>query len=242
VNTVVVLPTYNEAGTIVAALEQLSALSLPLEVLVVDDMSPDGTGDLVRRYIAESGTDRVSLLERPGQRGLGQAYRDGFSRVLAADRYDVVVQVDADGSHPFGRITEMVELLAAGAGLVIGSRYCPGGTLTNDWPVGRRLLSRAANVYTKAMLGLPVADTTSGYRAWRTGVLRRVLENRPSQAEGYVFMVQMLKGALCEGAEVKEIPIAFGQRIAGVSKLTAGIAIEGIWTCLVMRFSPGKVP
>lgn len=239
-NAVVILPTFNEATTIADALKQLLALTMPVDILVVDDRSPDGTGDVVRRFVAESGTARVGLLERPGPRGLGRAYRDGFSQVLGTGRYDVVVQADADGSHPFGQIPEMVAAVAAGADLVIGSRYCPGGAFTRDWPVGRRLLSRAANRYTRVMLRIPVADTTSGYRAWRATVLRQVLTSQPSLADGYVFLVQMLQGALREAAEVEEVPISFAQRTAGVSKLTAGIAMEGIWACVAMRFALSK--
>jgi dolichol-phosphate mannosyltransferase len=233
---VVVLPTYNEAGAVVDVLRRLMKVQCAPDVLVVDDSSPDGTGDVVRRFAAQDGAGRVDLLSRPAKEGLGPAYRDGLSRVLAAGRYQVVVQGDADGSHPFERIPAMLDAVAEGADLVVGSRYCPGGSLDAEWPLGRRLLSRAANNYASRLLSLPVRDATSGFRAWRAPLLGRVLQAPMTQANGYGYLVQMLFAAVREGAVVREVPICFAQRKTGTSKLGTRIAVEGAIACLAMRF------
>jgi dolichol-phosphate mannosyltransferase len=237
--SVVVLPTYNEIGTILGSLDKLMALELSPDVLVVDDSSPDGTADLVRRFAATQRPGRVALLQRPSKEGLGSAYRDAFAHVLATGRYEVVVQADADGSHPFGRLPAMLSAVARGADLVIGSRYCPGG---GDWPLGRRVLSRAANTYARHLLGLHMADTTSGYRAWRTALLERVLKARTAGADGYCYQVQMLDAAVRLGAVVEEVPICFAQRSAGVSKLDVPMVVEGAWACLSVRLGAVKGP
>ena len=232
---VVVVPTYNESANIGAILDQLVALNGAepgrdrVEVLVVDDSSPDGTAALVRAHPAYG--DLVHLLTRASKDGLGSAYRAGFVRALE-DGYDVVVQMDADGSHPVAAVPALLAGLDA-ADVVIGSRYTAGGR-TRNWPWPRRALSRAANLYARRLLRLGTADSTSGFRAWRstalgvTGVLDTI-------SNGYGFQVENTWRAERAGLCVVEQPITFTDRSAGESKMTASVALEAARLVLVWR-------
>lgn len=220
----VVIPTYNEIESLGTVLDGIAALSLGLvDVLVVDDASPDGTGDLADAYASRS--NAVHVLHRAAKNGLGRAYLDGFDWGL--DRgYAVLVEMDADGSHPIDRLGPLIERARTSADLSIGSRWVPGGSVT-DWSRGRELLSRGGNRYARAMLGIDVQDSTAGFRAYRADLLRRMhLDDVHSR--GYCFQIDMTLRALDAGARVEEIPIAFRERAQGESKMSRAIVAEAM--------------
>lgn len=220
----VVVPTYNEAQSLPGTLARLRAAVPTADVLVVDDASPDGTGRLADEIAA--GDPAVHVLHRAGKQGLGRAYVAGFGWGLERG-YDVLVEMDADGSH---QPEDLPRLLAAldddGADLVIGSRWVPGGRVEN-WPWHRLVLSRGANTYTRLAMGLPVRDATAGYRAYRARVLARVRLDEV-QSQGYCFQVDMTWRALRAGAVVREVPITFVERAAGRSKMSNRIVVEAL--------------
>lgn len=226
---IVVLPTYNERENIAPFLRTLREVSSDIEVLVVDDGSPDGTADLARSLGAELGGIRV--LERSSKDGLGSAYRAGFAQVLA-EGYDVVVSMDADLSHDPAVIPEMLHLLDDGADAVIGSRYVTGGG-TTDWPVRRQLLSKWGNAYTRSVLGLPTRDCTSGFRAYRASALAAI-EPGTTGAEGYAFLTELVRRLARRGYRVVETPIIFRDRTMGKSKMSGRIIVESM--ALVTRW------
>jgi glycosyltransferase involved in cell wall biosynthesis len=193
-----------------------------VDALVVDDGSPDGTAEVVETLSRE--TDRVSLIRRSGKRGLASAYLEGFRRALG-DGYDVVVEMDADLSH---RPEDLPALLEAAAAhdLAIGSRYVAGGSVTN-WSRARLALSRAGNAYARLALRLPVADATSGFRAYRTPVLRELLADG-IRSEGYAFQIELAYRAWRAGYSVREVPITFREREHGSSKISRRIVAEAI--------------
>jgi dolichol-phosphate mannosyltransferase len=219
----VVIPTYNEVANLEPVLARLRVAVPQADVLVVDDASPDGTGHLADRL---AGADpAVAVLHRPAKEGLGAAYLAGFEWGLA-HRYDVLVEMDADGSH---RPEELPRLLAAlaGADLVIGSRWIPGGAVRN-WPLRRRLLSRGGNTYARLVLGLPLRDVTAGFRAFRRGTLEGV-KLRDVASQGYCFQVDVAWRAVAAGCRVVEVPITFVERERGVSKMDRTIVTEALW-------------
>ncbi|MBO0728785.1 MAG: polyprenol monophosphomannose synthase [Acidimicrobiaceae bacterium] len=228
----IVVPTYNEAATIGPLLDELRAVrsTVPgadIDVMIVDDSSPDGTGDLVR---ARPGFgDWLRLLTRTSKDGLGAAYRAGFAAVVA-DGYQAVVQMDADGSHPADAIPAMLALLRT-HDLVVGSRYVPGGA-TRNWPKRRRALSWAANLYARRLLGLRTRDATSGFRAWRAAALATAGALHTT-ADGYGFQVENTWRAERKGLRVAEHPITFTERTAGRSKMSAQVPYEA--PLLVLR-------
>ncbi|MGA9278237.1 polyprenol monophosphomannose synthase [Ilumatobacter sp.] len=225
--SVVVLPTYNEAENIERFLRAVRKAAPDTDILVVDDDSPDGTGNIAGELEDELG--RISLLSRPGKRGLGSAYRDGFSHVLdetRASAYDVVVTMDADLSHDPARIPEFLALINDGADLVIGSRYVTGGG-TTDWPVRRQLLSKWGNAYTRTILGVPARDCTGGYRAYRSTALRAI-DPTSTSAEGYAFMTELVRRLAANGASIVESPIIFRDRTLGKSKMSGRIIVESM--------------
>ncbi|CAN5598867.1 polyprenol monophosphomannose synthase [soil metagenome] len=219
----VVVPTYNEVANLQPVVARLRAAVPQADVLVVDDASPDGTGELADRLAAADSA--VTVSHRPAKQGLGAAYRAGFDWGLARG-YDVFVEMDADGSH---RPEELPQLLAAlaDADLVIGSRWIRGGAVRN-WPLRRRLLSRGGNAYARLMLGLPLRDVTAGFRAFRRGTLEGVrLDEVTSQ--GYCFQVDLAWRAVAAGCRVVEVPITFVEREHGVSKMDRAIVAEALW-------------
>ena len=220
----VVVPTYDESETIETFLDEVltETRSLDASVLVVDDSSPDGTGDLVRAHDAYG--DRVQLLSRAAKDGLGAAYRAGFAWAVEKG-YDVVVQVDADGSHPVDRIPAMVAALVD-HDLVIGSRYVDGGS-TAHWPISRRALSLGANLYVRLVLGLRTHDATAGFRAWRSSTLVD-LGVLATESSGYCFQIESSWRAERAGARVLEVPITFTERRAGASKMSGDVAFEAL--------------
>jgi dolichol-phosphate mannosyltransferase len=236
---VIVLPTYNERENIDAFLRAARAVPLAdtdeLDVLIVDDSSPDGTAEVARQTARaldrapdhNSGT--TAVLVRPDKAGLGSAYREGFRRVLDGTEgpaYDVVISMDADLSHDPAVIPTMLRLLAEGADAVVGSRYVRGGG-TTDWPVRRQLLSKWGNAYTRAVLGLDTRDCTSGYRAYRADALRAV-DPTSTGAEGYAFLTELVRRLTRAGYKVVETPIVFRDRTAGRSKMSGRIIAESM--------------
>ncbi|GAA0318169.1 polyprenol monophosphomannose synthase [Kineococcus aurantiacus] len=231
---VVVLPTYDEAENIAGMLDRVLASPAAPDVLVVDDSSPDGTGALVEEVAARHPAGRVRLLTRTAKDGLGAAYRAGFAHVLATGDHDVVVQMDADGSHPVEALPRMLAEVAGGADLVLGARYVPGGALDDAWPWYRKALSRGANAYARVLLGAPVADLTGGYKAWRADLLRS-LDLSQLTAAGYAFQIQTTLAALQRGATVREVPILFTERTHGTSKMSGAIIREAMLAVVRMR-------
>ena len=219
---VVIVPTYNEREALPVTLARLRATVPAVDVLVVDDGSPDGTGDLADKIAVDD--DAVHVLHRASKLGLGQAYIAGFRWALARE-YDVIVEMDADGSH---RAQDLPRLLAAlpTADLVLGSRWVPGGNVVN-WPRHRQLLSRGGNTYTRIMLGLPLHDATGGFRAYRAPVLAG-LDLTAIASQGYCFQVDMARRVLDAGGRVFEVPITFVEREQGTSKMSREIVIEAL--------------
>ncbi len=218
----VVLPTYNEAVNLPKVVRALLALPLNLSVLVVDDHSPDGTGQIADD-LATSHPVRVDVLHRPRKMGLRSAYLQGFQKVLA-EGATAVVQMDCDFSHNPRTLVELVAALKT-ADVVIGSRYCPGGSVDERWPVWRKALSAFANLYVRTILGLNVRDTTTGFRVWRRETLLQMPLHR-IQANGYVFLVEMAYVADCLEFGIAESPIYFADRRWGVSKMSLAIQLE----------------
>lgn len=218
--TLVVMPTYDEALNIVEALTRVRAAVPGADVLVVDDNSPDGTAALARAAGAELG--QVDVLDRPLKDGLGNAYRDGFK--LGLERgYDRLVQMDADLSHDPAALPSLLAELDAGAVAVIGSRYVPGGSIPH-WPWHRRALSKWGNRYIAAVLGIPVRDATAGYRAYNAATLRDI-DIFSTRARGYGFQVETTYRVVRTGRQVVEVPISFTDRARGVSKMSLAMSI-----------------
>jgi dolichol-phosphate mannosyltransferase len=234
----VVVPTYDEAdtlrGLVAAAAAKLDAMVVDWRLLVVDDNSPDGTGDIADALAGE--LERVEVLHRPAKAGLGAAYQAGFARALAAGA-EVVVQMDADFSHDPVHLPALLEGLAD-ADLVLGSRYVPGGRV-EDWGVVRRILSRGGSRYARRILGVAVRDLTGGYKAWRRATLQDV---HPEQirAQGYAFQIELTYRALVGGWHVTEVPIVFRDRRLGASKMSPLIALEAVWLVPRIRRRRGR--
>ena len=223
----VIVPTYNERENIERIVSRLRAAVPSADVLIVDDGSPDGTGDLADGLA--SGDQQVQVMHRPHKEGLGAAYVAGFRWGLARG-YDVLVEMDADGSH---QPEQLPDLLAAvsGADLVLGSRWVPGGRVVN-WPLSRQLLSRGGNTYVRLMLGFGVRDATGGFRAFRRRALER-LSLEDVNSHGYCFQVDLAWRAVRRGFTVTEVPIAFIERELGTSKMSGAIVREALWRVTV---------
>jgi dolichol-phosphate mannosyltransferase len=222
VNLLVIVPTYNELENLESILDRLRTAVPAAHALVVDDGSPDGTGELADKLAAAD--PRVHVLHRPGKAGLGPAYVAGF-RWARAHGFDVLVEMDADGSHPPEQLPRLLDALT-GADLVLGSRYVPGGRV-EDWPLHRLLLSRAGNTYTRWLLRLPLRDATGGYRAVRGELVDR-LPFGDVASQGYCFQVDWAWRAARAGARVTEVPITFTERAHGRSKMTGSIVGEAL--------------
>ena len=227
----VVVPTYNERDNLphLAAAVRLHGYRL----LIVDDDSPDGTGTVADALAAPD--PLMDVLHRRTKEGLGPAYAAGFDRVLSGPA-EVVIEMDADFSHNPSDLPRLVEALADGADLAIGSRYVPGGG-TPDWPPHRRALSRGGNLYARLMLGIPVRDATAGFRAFRADALRR-LPYRQAQASGYGFQVEMAMRAHEADMRIVELPVVFRDRTVGTSKMDGAIVREAMW--LVTKWGVGR--
>ncbi len=225
---VVVVPTYNERDNLPVLAGQLAELDVAdLHLLVVDDNSPDGTGTIADELAGGSADGRVRVLHRTVKDGLGRAYIDGMSRAIEADA-DIVVQMDADLSHPTSVIPKMVNLLEnSEVGVVIGSRYVEGGSTASVWPWHRKALSVGANLYVNAVLHLHVKDATAGFKAWRAETLRAI--NLSSiRSTGYSFQVEMNYRATKRGVRIVEVPIHFEERSTGTSKMSFWTQLESV--------------
>ncbi len=268
VSTLVIIPTYDERENVESIVGRVRAATPDVDVLVVDDNSPDGTGALADALAAAD--QRIHVMHRAGKEGLGAAYRDGMRWALDAG-YDRIVEMDADGSH---RPEELHRLLAAlrepgtreigapaaasgastnaptntpGADVVLGSRWVPGGGVVN-WPARRRLLSRGGSAYSRIALGIPAKDVTGGYRAFTAEALRSI-HFADVESQGYCFQIDMLRRAYRAGLSVAEVPITFVEREHGASKMSGGIVREAMWRVTVwgvsglpQRFRRTRVP
>lgn len=220
----VVIPTYNEAENVVTVLRRVKAAAPDVAILVVDDGSPDGTADLAEATGAE--VDDVHVLRRSGKQGLGTAYRDGFRWGLERGA-PILVEMDADLQHDPAALPGLLAPIEAdGADLVVGSRYVPGGSIPR-WRWHRRMLSRWGNRYAGGVLGLGVRDATSGYRAYRAETLR-ALDLDAVRADGYGFQIEMAYQVARGGGRVAEVPIRFGERSFGASKMSSRIVVEAL--------------
>jgi len=240
--TVVVIPTYNEAENLESAVRAVRTALPAARVLVVDDASPDGTGAIADRLAASD--PQVSVLHRTRKDGLGRAYLDGFATAVA-DGAEVLVEMDADGSHPAAVLPTMLDRLRAdrATGLVIGSRWVPGGGAVG-WPWHRRAISILGNAYARFMLGLDVRDVTAGFRAYRAEVVEEV--GRDVASRGYAFQVDMTRRTSDARWGIAEVPITFVDRVAGQSKMSTGIVLEAMRLVTVWGlrrfFSPPAPP
>jgi dolichol-phosphate mannosyltransferase len=224
---VVIIPTYNERENLELITRRVRAAIPEVDVLVADDNSPDGTGAIADALAAAD--DHVLVLHRRGKEGLGAAYLAGFDWALEHG-YDVIVEMDADGSHQPEQLPLLLEALRD-ADLVLGSRYVAGGSVVN-WPKSREVLSRGGNVYTRVMLGVPIKDATGGYRAFRADTLRK-LDLTGVESKGYCFQVDLARRAVRSGLRVREVPIEFVERELGTSKMDQRIVAEALWRVTV---------
>jgi dolichol-phosphate mannosyltransferase len=220
---VVVVPTYNEADNLAWIVARLRAAQPAIDVLVVDDGSPDGTGAIADELAAAD--PAVQVVHRTSKEGLGAAYLHGFRVALDAG-YDVIGEMDADGSHQPEQLDRLLDALRDGADLVIGSRWVPGGAVVN-WPLRRELLSRGGNLYVRLLLGVQVRDATAGYRLFRRTTLEKI-DLETVQSTGYVFQTDMVARTLAAGLTVREVPIEFVERVRGDSKMSGSVATESL--------------
>jgi dolichol-phosphate mannosyltransferase len=229
VHAVVCLPTYNERENVEAMLRALGEHDV--RVLVIDDNSPDGTGEIADRLAAELGY--VEVLHRARKEGLGPAYLAGFRRALA-DGAELVLEMDCDFSHDPADVPRL--LAATGdADLVLGSRYAPGGGVAN-WGLGRRLVSRGGSLYAQALLGTPIRDLTGGFKCYRREVLERI-DLDAVASRGYAFQIETTYRALRAGFRVVEVPIRFADRELGGSKMSRAIVLEAVWKVPALRLA-----
>jgi len=239
----VVIPTYNEAENLPIIVAEILGLQIPhLSILIVDDNSPDGTGQIADGLTAQY-IGQVDVLHHPEKGGLGVAYRAGFRRAIEMGA-QVVIQMDADFSHQPRYLLDLLAGLEAGADMCLGSRFARDGAVDTDWGQFRKLLSWFANaVYIPTILQIPVKDATGGYRAWRADGLARVLDN-DVRSNGYVFQVEMVYAAYRLGLKVTEVPIYFPDRQKGVSKMRGRIVFEAalrVWQ-IRWRYRGGSRP
>jgi dolichol-phosphate mannosyltransferase len=222
--TLVVVPTYLEVENIEEALTRLRAAAPSVDVLVVDDSSPDGTAALAQRVATDLG--RIDVLVRPKKTGLGEAYRAGFALGIERD-YEVLVQMDADLSHDAAALPSILAETEKGADLTIGSRYVPGGSIPH-WPWHRRAMSRWGNRYSGFMLACGIRDMTSGFRAYRREILDAV-DYSATRAVGYGFQIELAYRVSRAGGTIVEVPITFSDRVRGHSKMSPAVAFEELW-------------
>lgn len=227
----IVIPTYNEAENLPILVSALFSLPLDLRLLVVDDNSPDGT-DKLAEELSRKHHGKIEVLHRPGKMGLRSAYLNGFQKIFDSDA-QAIVQMDADFSHDPVVLYDMARMLEFND-VVLGSRYVPGGSVDEKWPVWRKWLSAFGNFYARTILGLPLHDVTTGYRMWRTETLKQIPFER-IHSSGYIFLVEMIYLTHCLEFKIGESPIYFADRRFGKSKMSFKIQIEAairIWQVL----------
>ncbi len=230
VKTLIVLPTYEESANIENILRSVRNSLPAANILVVDDSSPDGTADIAKKIAEELGNIEVYI--RPEKNGLGPAYRAGFAWGLERG-YEIFVEMDSDFSHDPAQLPDLVKPVEEGADVSIGSRYIPGGKIPN-WKLSRRLLSRGGNLYASVLLGLHVADSTAGFRAYSESILRKI-DLSTVTADGYGFQIEMTYRAKQKGGKIREVPISFIDRVEGTSKMSRSVVTEALW--LVTKWS-----
>jgi len=231
----VVLPTYNEAANLPVIVEELFSLPLTgLRILVADDNSPDGTGDVAEQLAEKYGSDRVTVVHRPGKQGLGRAYVDGMTRAIAAGA-EFVVQMDSDLSHSPQYLPQMLgTLLSTQSDVVIGSRYVCGASLAKEWSRRRKALSGFANLYVRALLRLGVRDVTAGFKLWRSTALTAI-DVASVRSNGYSFQVEMNYRSVQHGLKIVELPIHFTDRREGESKMSLRVQLESALMPFALR-------
>ena len=222
---IILIPTYNEAISIVELLTELTPLQSQrhFDVMILDDNSPDKTADIVDKFALPW----VSVMRRPEKAGLGAAYRAGFAQVLKDESYTHVITMDADGSHRVADLPAMMDANSASLSITLGTRWIPGGSVVN-WPKSRQLLSKSGTAYARIALGIPLHDLTGGFRIYSTELLRR-LKLDQMKATGYCFQIEMAMAAASLKAHMVEVPITFVERSNGVSKMSKGIVLEALW-------------
>lgn len=221
--SLVIMPTYNERENLPSIIERLLVAVPDTDVLIADDNSPDGTGEIADEHAAGDANGRIHVLHRKGKEGLGAAYIAGFRWALERG-YRVIVEMDADGSHPPESLPTLIGAVEQGADLAIGSRYVPGGRIEN-WPLSRHLISRGGNLYSKIMLGAKVNDITAGYRAYKADALAS-LDFDSIDSAGYCFQIDMTWRLRQAGCRIVEVPITFVERTIGQSKMSESIFRE----------------
>lgn len=221
--SLVIIPTYNEKENITTIIERLRALPIIVDILIVDDNSPDGTAEVVRNL--QTNDAHLFMLNRPGKLGLGTAYVTGFRWALERD-YELILEMDADLSHNPDDVPRLISECENGYDLVIGSRYCNGVNVIN-WPIKRLILSYGANKYTRVVTGMPIKDATAGFKCYRRNVLEGINLSRV-KSSGYSFQIEMHFRAWSAGYKIKEIPIIFVERSEGLSKMSKNIVWEAV--------------
>ena len=233
-DSLVIIPTYNEKENISNIINAvLNLTEHQFDVLIVDDNSPDGTGEIVDAIIAER-PDRVNILKRSGKQGLGTAYIAGFKWAIE-HQYAYIIEMDADFSHPVEKLPELQAACATGgADVAVGSRYLTGVNVVN-WPMGRMLMSYYASAYVRLVTGMDVRDTTAGYVCYRSEVLQSINLDAV-EFKGYAFQIEMKFTAHCMGFKIKEVPIVFVNRVLGTSKMNSSIFFEALWGVIKLRW------
>jgi len=227
----IIIPTYNEATNAVRMIHTLMALDMEVDILFVDDGSPDGTAEKIKEQQAYP--DRIHLVEREGKLGLGTAYVRGFEYALEYD-YELVCEMDADFSHPPEDVPRLIEAVQSGeTDIAIGSRYANGISIVN-WPLSRLILSYGANIYARWITGLPVKDTTAGFKCIHRRVIESISLDR-IKSNGYAFQIELHFRAWKAGFRLKEVSIIFREREEGVSKMSKGIVREAIWRVWALK-------
>lgn len=228
----VIIPTYNEKENIEKMVRKVFSLSIPFDILIIDDGSPDGTAEIIKRLRDEDFSDKLHLIQRKGKLGLGTAYICGFKWALERD-YQYIFEMDADFSHNPEDLVRLQESCFNGADLTIGSRYKSGVNVVN-WPMGRVLMSYFASKYVRCITGMKINDTTAGFKCYRRRVLEAIDLNR-IKFKGYAFQIEMKFTAWKMGFKIEEIPIIFTERKEGASKMSGGIFNEAFWGVIKIK-------
>ena len=228
----IIIPTYNEATNVIRMIHTLMALDMKVDILFVDDGSPDGTAERIKEQ-QQANPDRIHLIEREGKLGLGTAYVRGFEYALEHD-YELVCEMDADFSHPPEDVSKLIEAVQSGeTDIAIGSRYANGISIVN-WPLSRLILSYGANIYARWITGLPVKDTTAGFKCIHRRVIESISLDR-IKSNGYAFQIELHFRAWKAGFRLQEVSIIFREREEGVSKMSKGIVREAIWRVWALK-------